>query len=314
MKYPGSLKEELRVLVKVPLHVSGIWFPVMKCNLISSGSLGAGVNLDLRLSAKLNSSQKSPLLINGQEYFIEHYSYILRRIGAKPIKILIESPVRPGAGFAVSAASSIAVSLILQLVSGIKKTVEKMLWPAHEAEIMMSTGLGDVLAEYFGGAEIRVRPGAPGIGMVEHIPFDDSLRVVVTAIGASLGTPRMLAEIGDAEYGFARELYSRLVREPGIEELFTYSNMFTRKIFDYSLVDKLLLPIKNLVLGYYLKKSALVILVDKQEAREVNEYLSSKGLKSIITRIGMEGIKIVYTRESPEKRKPINKRENSRGL
>ncbi len=311
MRYPGSLKGGFQVLVKVPLHVSGIWYPVMKCSLINSGSLGAGINLDIWLSAKLTSSQKSPLLVNGQEYFTEHYSYVLRRIGAKPANIWIESPVRPGAGFAVSAASSIAISLILQLVSGIRKTVEKMLWPAHEAEIVMSTGLGDVLAEYFGGAEIRVKPGAPGIGIVEHIPFDDTLRVVVADIEVSLGTPRMLAEISDAEYGFARELYSRLVKEPGIEELFTYSNMFTRKIFDYSLVDKLLLPIKNLVLGYYLKKSALVILVDKQEAREVNEYLSSKGLKSIITRISMEGIKIVYTRESSEKREPINKREDS---
>ncbi len=311
MRYQGSLKGEFQVLVKVPLHVSGIWYPVMKCSLINSGSLGAGINLDIWLSAKLTSSQKSPLLVNGQEYFTEHYSYVLRRIGAKPANIWIESPIRPGAGFAVSAASSIAISLILQLVSGIRKTVEKMLWPAHEAEIVMSTGLGDVLAEYFGGAEIRVKPGAPGIGIVEHIPFDDTLRVVVADIEVSLGTPRMLAEISDAEYGFARELYSRLVKEPGIEELFTYSNMFTRKIFDYNLVDKLLLPIKNLVLGYYLKKSALVILVDKQEAREVNEYLSSKGLKSIITRISMEGIKIVYTRESSEKREPINKREDS---
>jgi pantoate kinase len=40
---------------------------------------------------------------------------------------------------------------------------------AHNAEVNCKTGLGDVLASYHGGFEIRVKPGAPGIGKVEKI-------------------------------------------------------------------------------------------------------------------------------------------------
>ena len=39
----------------------------------------------------------------------------------------------------------------------------------ENAEVNCKTGLGDVLASYHGGFEIRVKPGAPGIGHVEKI-------------------------------------------------------------------------------------------------------------------------------------------------
>ena len=311
MRSPSLPGTKPSLKVEVPLHVSGLWFPVTKCSLINSGSLGAGVNLEIKLIAQPLYSGRKTIILNDKEFFTEHYGYILRNTGSRPVGVYAETPMRPGAGFAISSAASIATAIILQIVSGIRKTIEKMLWPAHEAEIMMSTGLGDVLAEYSGGAEIRVRPGAPGIGLVEHIPFDSSYRIVVADLGLSLGTPKMLSEITEKEYSYARSLYSSLLKEPSIEDLFSYSNMFTRKIFDYSVVDDILSPIRRLVQGYYLKKSALVILVDKRDAETVAEHLFSKGLKPVITKISMEGVRIVYSREPSEKRESIDKRENS---
>ncbi len=311
MRSPDLLRAKLNLKVEVPLHVSGLWFPVTKCSLINSGSLGAGVNLEIKLIAQPLYGDRQTIILNDKEFFTEHYGYILRNTGSRPVGVYAETPMRPGAGFAVSSAASIATAIILQIISGIRKTIEKMLWPAHEAEIMMSTGLGDVLAEYSGGAEIRVRPGAPGIGLVEHIPFDSSYRIVVADLGLSLGTPKMLSEITEKEYGYARSLYSSLLKEPSIEDLFSYSNMFTRKIFDYSVVDDILSPVRRLVQGYYLKKSALVILVDKRDVETVAEHLFSKGLKPVITKISMEGVRVVYSREPPEKRESIDKRENS---
>jgi len=43
---------------------------------------------------------------------------------------------------------------------------------AHNAEVNCKTGLGDVLASFHGGFEVRVKPGAPGIGTVEKISTD----------------------------------------------------------------------------------------------------------------------------------------------
>ena len=49
---------------------------------------------------------------------------------------------------------------------------------AHNAEVNCKTGLGDVLASFHGGFEIRVKPGAPGIGNVEKI-ITDKISVIM---------------------------------------------------------------------------------------------------------------------------------------
>ncbi|GGI74883.1 hypothetical protein GCM10007112_09580 [Vulcanisaeta souniana JCM 11219] len=41
--------------------------------------------------------------------------------------------------------------------------------PAHLVVVSLGTGLGDVIAEYYGGGiELRLRVGAPGIGILDN--------------------------------------------------------------------------------------------------------------------------------------------------
>jgi len=50
---------------------------------------------------------------------------------------------------------------------------------AHSAEIMNHTGLGDVIGQFEGGFEVRILPGAPGIGKILHVPYDKEMQVVL---------------------------------------------------------------------------------------------------------------------------------------
>lgn len=80
----------------------------------------------------------------------------------------VSIPVGYGLGSSGAVALSLALALDRALGTGLGR--EEVGRIAHEAEVGCRTGLGDVLASYHGGFEVRTRPGAPGVGRVERIP------------------------------------------------------------------------------------------------------------------------------------------------
>ena len=78
-----------------------------------------------------------------------------------------------GYGLGSSGAVALSLSYALDQVLELKLNKIEIGKIAHIAEINCKTGLGDVLASYHGGFEIRVKPGAPGIGKVEKIDVDN---------------------------------------------------------------------------------------------------------------------------------------------
>lgn len=80
-----------------------------------------------------------------------------------------EISIPVGYGLGSSSAVALSLSYALDRALGTDLDAETIGRIAHNAEVDCKTGLGDVLASYHGGFEIRVRPGAPGIGKVEKI-------------------------------------------------------------------------------------------------------------------------------------------------
>ena len=78
-----------------------------------------------------------------------------------------------GYGLGSSGAAALSLSYAQDQVLELKLDKIEIGKIAHIAEINCKTGLGDVLASYHGGFEIRVKPGAPGIGKVEKIDVDN---------------------------------------------------------------------------------------------------------------------------------------------
>ena len=89
----------------------------------------------------------------------------------------IQVPVGYGLGCSGAAALSLAYALDEALSTKMGKTAAAKI--AHISEIECGTGLGDVLASYHGGFEVRTSPGAPGIGMVKNIATDTDAAVTV---------------------------------------------------------------------------------------------------------------------------------------
>lgn len=89
----------------------------------------------------------------------------------------IPVPVGCGLGCSGAAALSLAYALDQALQTGLPR--EEIGRIAHVAEVSCGTGLGDVLASYHGGFEIRTGPGAPGIGRLERIDSSGISAVIV---------------------------------------------------------------------------------------------------------------------------------------
>ena len=97
----------------------------------------------------------------------------LRRLGGQADRLFFEIehefavPVGYGLGSSGAAALSLSFALDQALGTGLPR--EELGRIAHNAEISCKTGLGDVLASYHGGFEVRTKPGAPGVGDVRKI-------------------------------------------------------------------------------------------------------------------------------------------------
>ncbi len=286
-------------LIKIPLHVSGLWYPIYRDNPLYTGSIGAGLNLELYLIVQGIEENKNRcgILLN-DELVLRKHSRIVCSSTNTDIFVKEYSPVGLGIGYGVSAASLIGLSMSKLLVRNKPDaTLERSVWPAHIAEVVEGTGLGDVIAEYYGGIEIRVKPGPPGIGVVEHIFPRRKPCILASILPGEITTPLMLKMISSETYVFAKKLLEKLLEEPVLENLFEYSNMFTRRIFDYSSVDKVLERYRGKIIGYYRKKQALIVWIEDEWVDEIYEYLNNY-FKTFKTSIDYIGARIVYSAES----------------
>jgi pantoate kinase len=284
-------------LIRIPLHVSGIWYPIHMDNPLYTGSIGAGLNLELYLVVQSIEEDRCSILLNNEFVLREHAEIICNNIGLK-ISVREYSPIGLGIGYGVSAASLIGLSMSKLLIHDKPDTtLERSVWPAHIAEVLKGTGLGDVIAEYYGGVEIRVKPGPPGIGMVEHIFPRKKPCILASILPGKITTPLMLKMISPETYSFGKKLLEKLLEEPVLEKLFEYSNMFTRRIFDYSFIDKVLGRYRGRIIGYYRKKQALIVWVEDEWFDEIHGYLNSY-FKTFKTSIDYMGARIVYSTKS----------------
>ena len=121
-----------------------------------------------------------------------------------------EISVPVGYGLGCSGAVALSLAYALNDALGAGMTREELGGIAHAAEIECRTGLGDVLASYHGGFEVRIKPGAPGVGRVEAIPAGD-VTVLVLCM-APISTRRFIAERLPHINGLGGEMIGRLRR------------------------------------------------------------------------------------------------------
>jgi pantoate kinase len=171
-------------------------------NPLYCGSTGAGFCVTLGTHTKVEVVDHQRLEIRTKYNDKDMDARVTRTVVAKlaedygrTLKVTVEheSHLPIGAGFGASGAGALGTALALGKILDPALDPERAASVAHYAEVVNHTGLGDVIAQFKGGTEIRVQPGSPGIGVVTEFPVDEST-VVVLAGASGLETSDILTD------------------------------------------------------------------------------------------------------------------------
>ena len=269
------------------------------------GSLGAGFSIQKGVKTIVNVRSKTEHDINNYAIKVKGFNtgdirvseYVLNEflLDGKYFDVTHEIDVPVGYGFGCSGA--VALSLAIALNDALKYgyTKTKVAQIAHKAEIKCQTGLGDVLASYHGGFEIRTKSGAPGVGEVQRITPKEKLEVMIICFNP-ISTKKFLKEKISLINGLGGKMVQKLVKSQDMDEFQDMSIKFAKYI--HVITPKMNKVIKDLhdngiKCGIALFGETIFSLVPKDKKQKALEILKKYDDGIVITsRIDNSGARL----------------------
>jgi len=269
-----------------PAHITGFFKAHLEGpqnDLESLGSMGAGFSIKqgvttrIKIDVKNNQSSNFRIITNGyQSDKTDVSEYVLNeflKLGEFSDKFFdIEHEILIPVGYGLGSSSAVALSLSYALDEALNTKLDKTKIGqiAHNAEVNCKTGLGDVLASYHGGFEIRIKAGAPGIGTVEKIDTD---KIVIMMICFSpISTNKFIKERLSQINGLGGKMVNRLLESKSYEhfqdmslEFAKYVDVMTPRM--QKLVDEL--SQKNIKSGIALFGETVFSMIPKEKENDV---------------------------------------------
>lgn len=222
----------------VPAHITGLFQIVENEDPLKMGSRGAGFSIGKRVITRITLKETNDgiheVYFNGQKIdgvvSLEVARSFSDQIKDSVLIIQHKSPLPIQAGFGTSGAGALGTAFALNELFGTKKTEEELGQIAHKAEVICRTGLGDVISQLQGGAEIRLEPGAPGIGVIKEFSWSIDELILVATIGTMstkdiITSPTMIEKINH----YSNQLLRELNENPSLEEFLRVSFEFADK-------------------------------------------------------------------------------------
>ncbi len=264
--------------VEIPLHVSGIWTIEWHRDEVESGSRGAGLVLEPTVEAyvKYQNNYNNEVVINGEKIELKNFKVIDRLIESRSrFRIEVFAKARLGYGYGLSA----ALSIIYSLSKNMFKDVEKCLKLAHISEVKCLTGLGDVIAEVYGGdIEVRLKSGAPKIGKICKVVLRKKIKVLITELEKYYeDTREMLMYRFERIKKYGLKFLNMFIKNPDIENYIYTSYLFSKSIgYIRDDIENFLRSYKRYYVGFYIKKRLLVVIPEKDFELDIKQLLYSK--------------------------------------
>ncbi len=223
----------------VPAHITGLFQIVENENPLKMGSRGAGFSInnpvitqaESRL-AKVGSLKVffNSVLIDGKvsaevansfDDFWKDKELLLNHSSQLPTE----------AGFGSSGAGALGAAFALNELFDAKKAKDELGQIAHQAEVNCRTGLGDVIAQYHGLAEIRLEPGAPGIGVIKQLEWSLDRKILSIFLG-TMSTKEIITSKSHIEMinRTSEPLLEELKNTPTVDKFVDLSYQFSKKV------------------------------------------------------------------------------------
>ncbi len=265
------------------------------------GSLGAGFSIrkGVTTTVQVQDSEFSDHVITVSGYQPDNtqvsefvVSEFLKNIEGKYF-LKIHHDIKVPVGYGLGCSAAVALSLVYALNSAFKTnyTKEQLGRMAHNAEVICRTGLGDVLASYHGGFEIRIKGGAPGIGQIKKISSESYSAIMICF--SPISTKQFLKERLTSINGLGGKMVETLVQTKDIDQFHDYSlefanyvNIITPKM--KSVIDEL--KLEGIKCGVALFGETIFALVKPEMEDKVTsifeKYPDGIVIKSKIDQIG----------------------------
>lgn len=292
-----------------PAHITGFFKAgIDSANPENAGSLGAGFSIRDGVTTTVSVEKRRGLArysvstegfdvdnTRVSEFVVERFLE-LQDFDSCFVNIRHEISVPVGYGLGCSGAVALSLAYALDQALGTGLPREEIGRIAHVAEVSCKTGLGDVLASYHGGFEIRTSPGAPGVGRVEKIE-SSGIAVIMICLAPVSTTDFLrdrLAEInglGGRMVDRLRETKSRDQFQDMSLEFAGHVNVMTPRM--QKIVDEL--HASGIRCGVALFGETVFALVPDGRMREVSDVVSSKfaGATIIKSKIDQRGARVV---------------------
>ena len=223
-----------------PAHITGFFKAELdKEDSKQLGSLGAGFSIQKGVKTTVAVRDKTKHDISDFTIKVDGFEsgdmrvseLVLNRFSVKGkfIDVTHDIDVPVGYGFGCSAAVALSLSIALNDALDCKLTKIQVAQIAHNIEIECRTGLGDVLASYHGGFEIRVKPGAPGVGQVKKIDLSEKRDVIIICFNP-ISTKKFLKEKISSINGLGGKMVKKLIESNDTEEFQEMSVKFAKYV------------------------------------------------------------------------------------
>ena len=295
-----------------PCHITG-FFQIFdeSVNPLRVGSIGAGVSLNLGVKTlvKVMPSSQSlfQVFINGvvsdsanvSEHVLKAFKSRFKERENFEILVYHNTTIPVGAGFGTSGAAALSLALALNKALDLDLPRIEAAQLAHVAEVECRTGLGTVIAETFGGAEIRVKPGAPGVGEIKQmtVPKDT---VIASLVFGPLSTKNLLAdpETRKRVNELGGKLVPKLLEESTVTNFLKLSRQFAEHVGLVTIKTKNALSLADstdLVCSVPMFGDAVFTLGRRELIEELFETFRKHDLRgqTIISEIDFEGARVL---------------------
>jgi len=295
-----------------PAHVTGFFKAHLEDNhnaLENLGSMGAGFSIKegvttrVRTNTRNNQESNFRITTNGyQSDKTDVSEYVLNeflKLGEFSNRFIdIEHNISIPVGYGLGSSSAVALSLSFALdkVLGTKLEKTRIGQIAHNAEVNCKTGLGDVLASYHGGFEIRVKPGAPGIGSVEKIDID-KISIIMICF-SPISTNKFIKERLSQINGLGGKMVDKLLESKNYEHFQDMSLEFAKYVDVMTpRMEKLVrdLSENNIKCGIALFGETIFSMIPKENEDSILKILQKYDNKIIIkSELDNVGARVLY--------------------
>lgn len=227
----------------------------------------------------------------------KHFS---EEIGWNQIKIIVNHQINIPieSGFGASAGFALGTSIGLSKLLKLPLTFNQAAAVAHNAEVDLKTGMGDVMGSVIGGFPVRIEPGAPGYGKADKLldgrerDSNDDDEEGLFVISKSLGTIETASVLTDPDMthkvnSVARDMLQKLLLNPQVTNFMDLSLEFAQKT---GLIDPEVMEIVNVLKDETLGASMAML---GKTAFAISDTPDNSVEGSIVARVDHCGCRIV---------------------